>query len=147
MALAPELEATIRARLARYIAETPHEEFTGLPDLAKAVGALPVLGDPGGGMALRPDGTVVSYWWGRPDTCREETDPRIRNMVLFGASQKYSELRALAPVRPPDAGTCPHCRGTGIHPMSRHPGLEARIACYCGGIGWIPASDPALAAS
>jgi hypothetical protein len=39
-----------------------------------------------------------------------------------------------------DAIECPDCMGTGNSSLGMHPAL-CRV-CYCGGLGWLPASEP-----
>jgi hypothetical protein len=139
------LEDRIRVVLMRFLDDKGPDPMS-VRQAADALGALPVVSDMGGCFLLRPNGSIISIAWDKPADWRPEDDPRVRNLVLFAASQKYPELRELAPQRPSGAPDCPFCGGTGKHPMSAKRGLE-NVGCYCGGLGWIPANDPAVSGS
>lgn len=109
----------------------------GLYRIAVRTNVLPLYVEMGGVYAINVDGDIFSFSWDNLDLPREETDPRIRNIVLFQGSKKYPELRDLIPERPDDAPICPHCHGTGIDSFSTLNNIEG-IVCFCGGLGWIP---------
>lgn len=102
-----------------------------------SVDFLPVTLDMGGCAGISPAGDVVSVTWEEPHRVTAETDPKVRNMVLYRAGLEYPELRWLAPVRPSDAGDCGTCGGTGQFPGVAGSGVEG-IVCECGGLGWLP---------
>ena len=109
--------------------------------IAKELQALPLVNEAVGSYLLRPDGEIVFAEWGAKESAAPETSERIRNLVLAEGSRKYAELTAMSPVRPSDAPDCPYCRGTGI-PSGAEPLGPTEVGCYCGGLGWIPATDP-----
>ncbi|HYV38716.1 MAG TPA: hypothetical protein VE988_23730 [Gemmataceae bacterium] len=94
---------------------------------------LPLILDMAGCLGIRPNREVLTFMWDDPQTVTVEHDERIRNMVLFRASQKYPQLAALKPIRPFDAKICPHCSGVG-----KVASIPRSIICYCGGLGWVP---------
>jgi acyl carrier protein len=105
------------------------------------VHALPLLFDFTAVMAIRPDGELV---WIDEDLSRVRLveDERERTIGLFQGSLRDPDLGFLVPPRPADAVDCPDCRGTGRIPFpegSEH--LADLVICYCGGIGWLPASS------
>jgi hypothetical protein len=75
---------------------------------------------------------------GPPDG--ELTDVRLVNVALHQGAKRYAWLKALLPPRPIDAQQCSMCGGTGEHPMNGL-GDVTRLICYCGGAGWVPATD------
>ena len=110
-----------------------------LRELAAELRALPMFLDSGGCYAIRSNGEIISFVWDEPYNLEFENDPRICNLVLFQGAKKYPELSELVSARPPDAGGCPHCRGTGLEPVNEKLGFDKeRIVCYCGGMGWLP---------
>lgn len=68
------------------------------------------------------------------------TDARERNMALFRAALRYSDLQHLKPLRQEGDFECPACKGSG---RVAHISAE-NIWCTCGGVGWLPAGyvDP-----
>ena len=66
-----------------------------------------------------------------------ESDERMRNVALYQGSLTYPELKSLIPARPADAKDCPYCAAKGFDPSSLG---KQNIVCYCGGLGWVPAS-------
>jgi hypothetical protein len=137
----PETSELILQVLKRFLAESLSDPMK-LREAAVQLQALPLLNDMGGCYLIRPDGEIVSFAWGSPSDWAIERDSRIRNIALFEGSKKYPELRTLAPVRPPSARDCPHCKGTGVDPIAAEHGLS-NVKCYCGGLGWIPEDDAA----
>jgi hypothetical protein len=135
----------IATALAAFIADPKPYSILSDPPLdlrvlAAQIRLLPVVLDMGGCFGLRPSGEVASFAWDEPRQARVENDERIRNMVYHRAALKYPALAPLVPRRPPDAMVCSHCGGSG-----RCSGLPDRLAesvtCYCGGLGWLPASN------
>jgi hypothetical protein len=67
----------------------------------------------------------------------EVLDPRERNLAFFQAAERFPDLKQLRPLRAAGDYDCPYCQGTGRAPVP--PGVEGRIWCSCGGVGWLPA--------
>jgi hypothetical protein len=126
----------ISAMILSFCAETTPDP-QDLRSLAKRKGILPLYLDWSGAFAITRSGDIVSFLYDEPETLRPESDPRIRNMILFRGSKKFSELKILVPTRPRTASTCDHCAGTGNAPEDAQIGPDV-IVCYCGGLGWIP---------
>jgi hypothetical protein len=133
----------IATAIAEYVAvEKPYLIRTN-PDIDLRVFAmdsciLPVLPDMGGCLCIRWTGEVVSFGWDdEPLTLQDEHDERIRNMVYLQASLKYPVMIPLVPNRPRDAITCLSCDGSGTILLR---GAFRNIICFCGGLGWLPAS-------
>src|SRR5262245_19522840 len=89
------------------------DEQYDLRKLAAELKLLPAMLDMGGCYAIRSDGQIFSFLWDFPHGLRSEDDPRIINMVLYKASQRYQELAELKPQKPVDAQMCSMCKGTG----------------------------------
>jgi hypothetical protein len=103
---------------------------------------LPVFLDMSGCYALRPSGEIVSFLWDEPYKLEIESDPRILNIALFAAVEKYPKLGELCPVRSPDSVQCSYCKGTGVVEGLAEHGIDPKaIGCYCGGLGWLPANE------
>ena len=75
---------------------------------------------------------------GPPDG--ELADIRLVNVALHEGVKRYAWLTALLPVRPRDAQSCSMCEGAGTFPAESVAAL-AELTCYCGGAGWVPATD------
>jgi len=93
---------------------------------------LPVVYDMGGFLVILLTGKIGWIDMTPPHSWKEETDPRIIRMAQYTASEKYSELSSLKPMRPENAIECKTCEGEGKidHPSNAY-------ACYCGGLGWL----------
>lgn len=133
------VSSTISARINKliqdFIAESTPDP-NNLRQLAIKEKVLPLFLDMGGVFTINTNGDVISFLWDDWGDPRVESDPRIRNIALFGGSKKYPELRNLIS-KPDDARVCPHCRGSGIDPYAAKLNAD-NITCYCGGLGWIP---------
>jgi hypothetical protein len=107
-------------------------------------GLLPLLLYGDSCFALCPDGEIVILDCRPPHRFVRLEDERKRNITVAVGVERYPELRPLLPARPPDARACPYCRGSGeIDAPGIRPEIAAKVLrCYCGGLGWIPASDP-----
>jgi hypothetical protein len=142
MLLQNEVVGKIQETLAKFIADPePYVIFDDLDlrKLAAELNLLPATGDFGGCYALRTDGQIFSFLWDTPYELRPEDDPRIINIVLYQASQRYPELSQLKPQKPPDAQTCPMCKGTGDLFFGKEmENPYKNISCYCGNLGWLP---------
>jgi|GEM_PF-1593186 len=141
-----KLRADIKSQFDEYIApEGPlfadKEETIDLRAIARSLNVLPVLLDWSGAYAIDPDGQVMLFMYETPDAPVPETDARTINTVLFAAANTYPTLKALAPVRSSTSVDCPYCAGTGLlnDPDLRH--ISPPIRCFCGGLGWIPATE------
>ena len=132
-----EIKAKIVERLKGLIASTGDVE---LCDIAAHLNALPLALDSGGGYAIRPDGVIIGFLWDNKNEYEIENNRRIQNMVLFQGSKKYPELARLIPSRTGEDVDCPYCRGTGIVAEAVELRVD-NIACYCGGLGWIPKEE------
>jgi hypothetical protein len=131
-----QVPALLEKEIGRRIADA-----LGILSVAKRLDALPIVNQMGSTFLLKRDGEVVSFNWDSANDCATETDPRIRNIVLFEAAGKYPDLIALRPERSARDVTCPKCKGTGKDPIAERLSLPG-VSCYCGGLGWIPADDP-----
>jgi hypothetical protein len=94
-----------------------------------------------GGYALTSQHEVVFSEDYLVDPVELITDPRLRAITLYEASRRYPELQHLKPVRAAEDRTCPGCQGTGQVPGIA-PEMQAKIVCWCGGLGWVPAGTP-----
>jgi hypothetical protein len=106
---------------------------------ARDTACLPVYCDWTHAIGVAEDGGVFAIAHergprdgGPPDG--ELSDVRLLNVALRSGMGRYPWLEALLPRRPSDARECSTCRGTGRLPAPS--GI-----CYCGGAGWVPASD------
>jgi hypothetical protein len=115
----------------------------GFNGLALRLGVLPVVRTWETCLALRPDSRVVSFGYAEDATAQLVLDQRVINQVWHQANLRIPGLVDLAPIRPPEAGECPYCGGTGTatEVTQDDPALGF---CYCGGLGWLPPGDPAL---
>lgn len=126
--------------LADFLATEKPTEFSH-PAMFANHRMLPCMNTPDGCTGIRADGEIVFFLWEIPGDLQIETDPRLRNMAVFQGAQRFPELAILIPPRPADAITCGSCHGTGI-PPDIPPKLLHLIACYCGGLGWLPPGTP-----
>jgi hypothetical protein len=136
MKIANASSKLIARLLKEFLAESTPDP-NDLRRVAAGANALPLFIDMGGIYAINAGGEIISFSWDNLELPREESDPRILNIVLFQGSKKYPELRDLIPKRPADAPICPHCQGTGIDSFSATHNIEG-VVCFCGGLGWIP---------
>ena len=135
----PEQRSMIERKIAQYIGGGSPDAFRRATASAHA---LPLLFDWSACMAIRPDGEVIWIDYDEPHQIRAVEEERVRNTGLFQGSLRHPDLQSLVPLRPPDAVECPHCRGTGrptLRDGDEH--LADRVVCYCGGLGWIPATS------
>jgi hypothetical protein len=143
MQLTEVMEGKIQEALGKFIADPePYVIFDDLDlrKLAAELKLLPAMLEMGGCYAIRSDGQIFSFLWDSPYELRPEDDPRIINIVLYQASQKYLELAELKPQKLPDAQMCPMCKGTG-DPFfgTEMENMYTNVNCYCGRLGWLPA--------
>lgn len=124
-------------RLLRGFLAESTPDSNNLRRLAAEANVLPLFVDMGGVFCINAAGDIISFSWDNMELPKVETDPRIRNIVLFQGSKKYPDLKGLIPEKPDEAITCPHCRGTGIESFSAMHNIDG-VVCYCGGLGWIP---------
>jgi len=134
-----------------YIAETKDAGHAMAASQATAVeimGALPLWCDWNGGVAIRPDGELIGFWWDEPHSAKVETDPHLRFLARVAGAEKYPELAALLPARTTNDRECPSCNGSGMPTGFQELGINPNnIRCYCGGAGWLPADVPDLPGS
>lgn len=102
-----------------------------LRSVATVLGALPIFFDADGTIAIRRDGTLLSYRWATDHSLTSEIAPRDRLVALVVGAEKYPELRELLPARPADARPCPACSGTGL-PLSDEELSAIRCGTCCG---------------
>ncbi len=100
-------------------------------DEARLRGLVPVFCDWRSYFAVDGEGRPVCAPGGEWRHLQEETDPRMRHLVLAQAAIRYPHLERLRPVRQPGDPVCERCGGAGTLAGSR------RI-CWCGGTGWLP---------
>lgn len=124
--------------LADFRANNPPDALTH-PEIFAKSGILPLTSEWGGCSGIRADGEIVSSLWDNPEEVQTETDPRLRNTVLFQGARRFPDLAILIPPRPADAVTCGSCNGAGVLPEFAK--LE-NVVCYCGGLGWLPPGTP-----
>jgi hypothetical protein len=122
--------AYLEARIAGYAVEAPEDVRWASPFVA-GLGALPLYFGWTETIALRPDGELIC--WSTEGQYAEVRPLQDRTWVLLSlvtGAERYPELRALLPERPPDAVDCP-CR--------KHPLLASRqfLCGRCGGVGWL----------
>jgi hypothetical protein len=126
----PELSAFIAARIAGYAAEAADELQWQSPFVAQFA-ALPLYLGWTETIGLRPDGQLIRWSTEGDYAGMRPIEDRIWMLsALVAGAQRYAELRALLPKRPPGAVDCP-CR--------KHPLLASgKVLCdQCGGIGWL----------
>ena len=128
-----ELAAYITSQIAK-LADDPTDEW--LAGRVRLINALPLMLDSQGTYAIRADGELVQFEWGRSTQPSPVHHPRIINTILYQGSCLYPVLASLVPERPATAATCPHCGGTGRASWSNR-GEEPK-PCFCGGVGWLP---------
>ena len=108
-----------------------------LASWAREATCLPVYCDWTHAFGVRADGTMLAFEHDPKPGCSPErrvvTDLRELNIALREGTKRYPWLEALLPPRPTDAQDCSMCSGTGRVPEP--------LICYCGGAGWVPASD------
>lgn len=107
-----------------------------LRSVATVLGALPIVFDENGTIAVRRDGTLLSYRWAEDHSLTSEIPARDRLIALVIGAEKYPELRELLPAKPADARPCPACSGTGL-PLSDEELTIVRCSTCCG-LGYVP---------
>jgi hypothetical protein len=109
-----------------------------LASWARGCPCLPVYRNWTHAFGVMEEGDVVVFQYepwpgvvGPPDG--RLTDIRWMNVAIHEGMKRYPWLKELLPPRPADAQECSMCSGTGTVPPE--------FICYCGGSGWVPASD------
>jgi hypothetical protein len=128
--VSPELSAFIVARVAGYASESP-EQRRWASSLVADFEALPIYLGWTDTIGIRPDGEIVRW---STETEYQGVQPvhdsRLLLCALVAGAEKYPELRALLPSRPPGAVDCT-CHSK---PMF----AQGKIRCgSCGGVGWL----------
>ncbi len=124
--------------------QTSFEAFLACPDpwdflvsWARDSACLPVYCDWSHAFGVKADGTVIVFEHDpKPGSVPEKrivADLRELNIALREGMKRHPWLVAMVPERPSDAQDCSMCNGTGRVPEP--------LICYCGGAGWVPASD------
>jgi hypothetical protein len=104
---------------------------------ARKSGCLPVHADFTHAYGIDQHGAVSAFDFeqiGNGPPTGPIADPRIVNIVLYEGLKRYAWMADLVPLRPSNAQDCSMCEA-GKAP------LRAPSICYCGGAGWVPASD------
>jgi hypothetical protein len=102
-------------------------------EVARTMNALPVYLDMGGALGFTPDGAVLLYDW-QSEQVAPEHDEGWMIVAAVAAAEKYPELRAILPVKPPTATTCSHCSGRGKVSVTG----STTLSCgKCWGLGWV----------
>ena len=136
--LAEDLEAEVSA-LVDNVERDWAADPSGVGRIAAQLGALPLLLDAGGFMAIKRDGTVVRVAWDAPLIENPVLTSRHRDLALIAGARRYRALNVLCPQRTESSQTCPYCLGRGVAPGVGE-GMTSRIVCWCGGHGWTPAT-------
>lgn len=95
---------------------------------------LPILFDWSAFCSLRPNGEIVWFDLDNHKILKVETDERIRNIVMFKATEKFPKLLTFLPQRTNENIDCPYCESTNQLPKE----ISKGVTCYCGELGWIP---------
>jgi hypothetical protein len=132
VAVTPEVAVFIRERVQRFEQEAPEGVRRLNASAVREHEALPLFFGWTQTLAIRPDGVLVRWtvegWPGA-----QEFDERTWvNVALVQGAARYPELASLIPTRPPEAETCPRCRGEGVIPAA-----PKDVICTCGGTGWL----------
>jgi hypothetical protein len=118
------------------------EKWDWLVPWARTSRCLPIYCDWTHVLGINAEGAVVSHqhddWPAEaPEVDHVVSDLRVVNTALHQGRRRHAWLAALLPPRPRDAKTCSAgCSGTGTLPPPLTP-----FICYCGGAGWLPATD------
>lgn len=137
--LDPALHALLRTRALQ--AEIPSVRDAA----AIAPTLLPVFLDWVGFIGLREDGELLFVSWDPPHEAAIVREPHLRRTAMVAAAEKYPELAALVPQRPPEAEPCAFCGGSG-RPMVQGEPVPENVRCACGGLGWLlPGERQAIA--
>jgi hypothetical protein len=135
-----ELSAHIRQRLAEYLSASAPDPLDLRTVVAK-FGALPLVSDMGGAVALRHDGEVISFAWDEPHNLAIETDPRLRKRRAVSRQPELPRARAVGPRASTERGPVLELRETREDPAGgpkhclrlRRPRLAAPLAgASCG---------------
>jgi len=135
-----ELPKDVAETIKHHLANVRHDwadNAMRVGEIAASVRALPLTLDFGGFCGLQADGTFVEVLWDSPGEVRALGSARIRDIALKVGSERYPVLATLLPARPAEAHVCPHCGGSGIHPLAAAAKVD-NLVCWCGGLGWIP---------
>jgi hypothetical protein len=137
VAVTPEVSAFIRERVQRFEQEASEGVRGRNASAVREHEALPLFFGWTQTLAIRADGALVR-WTVEEWPAAQEFDERTWvNVALVQGAARYPELASLIPTRPPDAETCPTCRGQGVI-----PGAPSSVICTCGGTGWLPPLEP-----
>lgn len=103
--------------------------------IAKAHGAIALMGDIGGVWILRPDGAFLQVDWDSEKPPQPLAEPECTRAIAAGA-ERYPWLSTLLPGPPTNARACMACRGEGRIRLSADR-TQAGILCgECNALGW-----------
>ena len=124
---------TLNGAIAQLIAEyLSGPEGAVSHDQVRRANALPVYNDIGGSLLITPEAEILALRHEGADRAQPEVDPRWRQVAFARAAERFPQLAALLPRRPPDAMDCPRCGAEGVVQAG-----TAFITCAeCSGLGW-----------
>jgi hypothetical protein len=128
----PELRIAIETRIIE-LSSTADPKLQWSRERATRHQALPLYGDKGGWVLLRPSGELIQVPLDEDfgQIAEPVKELLLQTVALVAGAQKYPELRELIPVRPADAVECAQCNGTG-----RMPSFPTVYCGKCGALGW-----------
>jgi hypothetical protein len=114
------------------------EPWVFLLPWARNASCLPIACDWTHAFGVTEPGDVVTFehepWPGSSGPPPGKlTEVRWLNVALHQGMSRYPWLKDLLPPRPSDAQNCSMCNAAAQLPPD--------FVCYCGGAGWVPASD------
>lgn len=124
-----QIALTVKAHLENFLRSeqtNPNEEH----QIARQINALPVYADFSGILGVGPEGTILRYDW-ESGEFGPITDNGWPIIAAVSAAEKYPDLLAMLPDKPPGAKPCSPCEGTG---------KQFHIKVFCGtclGLGWV----------
>ena len=127
----PETSEVIRRLIISWHAG-PDAGRLRLNEAARKCGGLPVYGDIGGVLFLRPDGQILRQSTAFEEAPVVETDPQWRLIAVVSAARRFAELSAIVPPKPSHARECLSCGGIGE--------MHGAICGECSGLGWTHAA-------
>jgi hypothetical protein len=126
----PVLSEELFTRLVEDQAASDHPEAS----YARALGLLTVFNSLWEFYLLTPSGNVLVN---RDEGVPLPATPAERELAYVQAARRFPELRHLMPQRPPTAGTCPQCGGSGMITFADQRSLFCGPPCNAR--GWIDA--------
>ncbi len=131
-----ELEAVISMLVDEHQPQPDHAEWLG--EYSKRHRVLPVAFVPGGLVALRPDGAVVTFGWQTAeDAPVVNTSPQVNLTTRSLAAQHFPQLAGIRPQRPEAALDCDKCEQWRAAASEKDGDTGCPFCCY---LGWCPPS-------